>query len=1085
MDLSAAENCTTIEDAMAFRDLVIQSQLIPPLPRKAILPRPRIRSLLQRALQHPLTLLLAGTGYGKSTALLDLSQEGRRIFWYTVNEPERDPLLFLVHLINAFAQQNEEYGRDALRYLEEHNGRAVPSALTPLLNALTAHLLEDGVLVMDDYHWVHDVPEIAALVRHLIQYRPPRLQVVIATRTMPDNLDLNRWRVKGELSVVTHSDLAFTAEEIEALFREGYGFPITSQQAARLAQETEGWALVLQMIWQSVQRRPSASLDQVLENLPETLESLFDYLAPEVLARQPQDIQQFLIDTSILRQLEGEICDGLLGIEDSAALLRRLYESGMFIEAAGGQVYRYQRLFQEFLQTRLNQQPAEARALHLRAATLYLDRKRSEEAIYHLLKAGEAAFAADVIEQIGMGLIRSGRLESLQYYLSRLPAELKAERPLLQLLLGDLHRLRADFEPSLLHFRAAEQLYRQQGDRWGCSRALRGQAQVFLDTIRPLQADALLEEALRLLEPQEHREEVAALLDQLAENKLNLGKPDEARVLHREAQLLRAETSPNDVYLEGRALLRTGRLIEARQLMLNQAAEERRHEAQRAQRFHRETLLLLSLICSMLGSAEEAERYAREGIAIGKRLQSEFVEAVGLIRLGHALQVGHVQPWGEPSLRKAIDLYRRAIELMHPFKVARVGVEPLWGLTRGLGYAGELAEAEDCARRALAISEKAGDEWIGNLVRTSMGASFALDGQFRTAREWLERAAQGFESVRDRFGWTAARLWLAWMDWYGEERGRALMELEQILERQEGPDAAVLFTSPTLLGWKDEQTLVPILLAARRQGIGGEYLLKVLNNFSIEGDYHPAYTLYVRTLSDFGVWRGDQKVHSAEWQREKARQLFQLLITNRQRWLLRDQIVDLLWPELDGESAVRDFKVALNALNRTIEPQRPRETAPFFVRRQENMYGINPQAKVVVDADEFERLASESLSDEESLRRALDLYQNDYLHECCYEDWSSIERERLRQVYFTAVQRLGELLGSQGRWDEVIAVCNAALLRDRTWEPAYRLIMQAYAAKGNQAQVIQTYQRCWKILWDEVGVEPSLETRDLLRRLTA
>ncbi|GIV64417.1 MAG: transcriptional activator [Bellilinea sp.] len=1069
---------------MAFRDLVIQSQLIPPLPRKAILPRPRIRSLLQRALQQPLTLLLAGTGYGKSTALLDLREEGRRIYWYTVNEPDRDPLVFLIHLINAFAQQNEDLGRDALRYLEEHNGRAVPAALTPLLNALTAHLLEESVLVIDDYHWVHDVPEIAALVRHLFQYRPPRLQVVLSTRVMPENLDLNRWRVKGELSLVTHSELAFTAEEIEALFREGYGFPITLQQAARLAEETEGWALALQLIWQSVQRQPSASLDAVLENLPETLESLFDYLAPEVFARQAQDIQQFLLSTSILRQLEGEICDSLLGIEESANVLRRLYEGGMFIEAAGGQVYRYQRLFQEFLQTRLNQYPDEARALHLRAATLYLDRKRSEEAIYHLLKAGETAFAADVIEQIGMGLIRSGRLESLQYYLGRLPSGVKAERPLLQLLLGDLHRLRADFEPSLAHFRTAEQLYRQQGDRWGCSRALRGQAQVYLDTIRPLQADSLLEEALRLLEPQEYREEVAALLDQLAENKLNLGKPDEARILHREAQLLRAETSPNDVYLEGRALLRTGRLIEARQLMLNQAAEERRHEAQRAQRFHRETLLLLSLICSMLGSAAEAERYAREGIAIGRRLQSEFVEAVGLIRLGHALQIGHVQPWGEPYRRKAVELYRSAIELMHPFKVARVGVEPLWGLTRALGYAGELAEAEECASRALAISEKAGDEWIGNLVRTSMGASFALAGQFRAARTWLERAALGFDSVRDRFGWTAARLWLAWMDWYGEERLRALAELEQIFEKQEGQDTAALFTAPTLLGWKDEQTLVPLLLAARRAGIGGDYILKLLMPLTVEGDYHPAYTLYVRTLSDFAVWRGDVKVQAAEWQREKARQLFQLLITHRQRWLLRDQIVDLLWPELDGESAVRDFKVALNALNRTIEPQRPREAIPFFVRRHENAYGINPQARVVVDADEFERLAANNLNHEESLRQALDLYQNDYLHECCYEDWSSIERERLRQVYFDVVQRLGELLGVQGRWDEVIAVCNTALMRDHTWEPGYRLIMRAYAARGNQAQVIQTYQRCWKILWEELGVEPSLETRDLLRRLT-
>ncbi len=1069
---------------MALQNLVIQSQLIPPLPRKAIFPRPRIRALLQRALQNPLTLLLAGTGYGKSTALLDLSEEGYRLFWYTVSEADRDPLVFLVHLISAFSQQNEELGRDALRYLEENNSRPAPAALTPLINSLTTHLLEECALVIDDYHCVHDVPEIAALMRHLIQYHPPRLHLVIATRTMPENLDLNRWRVKGDLSILTHSDLAFTAEEIESLFRLGYGFPITSKQAERLAEETEGWVLVLQMIWQSVQRRPSASLDEVLDHLPETLEGLFAYLAPEVLARQPEEIQQFLLRSSILRQLESEICDALLESTQSAAILRRLYEGGMFIEAVGNQIYRYQRLFQDFLQAQLNRQSGEVERLHQRAANIYLERKRPDEAIHHLLKAGDYQQAADVIEQIGMDLIRSGRLETLQYWLGRLPSGLKEQRPFLQLLLGDLHRLRADFDTSLRHYQAAEQLFRTDENRWGCSRAIRGQAQVFLDTIRPLQADALLEEALRLLEPQEYRQEVAGLLDQLAENKLNLGKPDEARVLHREAQLLRAETSPNDVYLEGRSLLRTGHLMEARQLLLNQAAEERRSDAQRAQRFHRETLLLLSLICSMLGNSEEAERFAREGIAIGKRLQSEFVEALGYIRLAHALQVAHVQPWGETYRQKAIELYQRAIELMHPFKVARVGVEPLWGLTRAFGYAGALSEAEDCARRALSISEKAGDEWIGNLVRISMGASFALAGHFPAAKDWLERAARGFESVSDGFGWSASRLWLAWLTWQRKEAAGAVAILAEIFNRQQGAELEALLTRPTLLGWKDEQTLLPLLLAARRQGVGGEFLARVLSFAGVEGNYHPGYTLFVRTLGEFAVWRGEQKVGSAEWQREKARQLFQLFITHRRRWLLRDQIVDLLWPELDGESAVRDFKVALNALNRTIEPLRPREAAPFFIQRNENAYGINPRAGVVVDADEFIRLVSAPESDEEQIRQALALYQNDYLFECCYEDWSAAEREHLRELHLSTIQRLADLLRKAQRWDEVIVVCNAALQREPTWEPAYRLIMEAYAAKGNLPQVVHTYQRCWKVLWDELGVEPSLETRELLRRLT-
>ncbi len=1070
---------------MAFRDLVIHSQLIPPYPRKAVIARPRIRLLLQQALRSPLTLLLAGTGYGKSTALSELRSGSYPLFWYSVNEPDRDPLLFLVHLIAAFARHEEDYGRDALRFLEENNGRAVPAALTPLINTLTSHMLADALLVIDDYHWVHDVPEIAALLRQLIQYCPPRLHIVLSTRSMPDNLDLNRWRIKGEMTVLTHTELAFNAEEIEQLFNEGYGFSITRKQAQRMAEETEGWALALQMIWQSLQRGMTHSLDEVLEKLPVNLEGLFDYLAPEVLARQPQEMQRFLLRTSILRQLEADVCNVLVGASSSAAILRRLYDGGMFIEAAGDQVYRYQRLFQEFLQAQLIQQGGNPHALHRRAAQVFVQQGRSEEAIFHLLEAEEFDYAADILEQIGMDMIRSGRLESLQRWLNRLPEAMRTSRPLLQLLLGDILRLRADFDAALEQFSRAERLYLASGDRWGRSRALRGQAQVYLDTIRPLQADALLEEALRLLEPQEYRQEVAALLDQLAENKLNLGHPDQAQVLHREARLLRAEIHPNDVYLEGRSLLRTGRLNEARQLLLAQAEEERRSEAQRAQRFHRETLLLLSLICSMLGNGEEAERFAREGVEIGRRLQSVFVEAVGFIRLGHALQINNPQPWAAAQRQEAIRLCQRAIEQMHPFKVARVGVEPLWGLCRAFGLDGDLVAAERCATNALEISEKAGDEWIGNLVRTSMGAVLVRANQREAAAAWLKRAAQGFESVGDYYSWTASQLWLALNDWQSGDATAALIGFSAVLEMVAQHEYDSLLTRPTLLGLVDEQAVVPLLLAARQQGICPPVVERLLRQLRVEGEYHPGYTLYVRTLGAFGVWRGVTPVSSGDWQREKARQLFQLLVTHRRQWLLRDQIIDQLWPDLDAEAAVRDFKVALNALNRALEPDRPRAAAPFFIQRLDNSYGINPLARVVVDADEFESLVSAEDVSEHTLRRALGVYEADYLPDTCYADWSSAERERLRHLYLATVSRLASLLREERRWDEVIALSNTVLMRDNTWEPGYRLIMEAYADKGNLPQVLNAYQRCENILREELGVEPSAETRSLLRRLMA
>jgi len=201
---------------------------------------------------------------------------------------------------------------------------------------------------------------------------------------------------------------------------------------------------------------------------------------------------------------------------------------------------------------------------------------------------------------------------------------------------------------------------------------------------------------------------------------------------------------------------------------------------------------------------------------------------------------------------------------------------------------------------------------------------------------------------------------------------------------------------------------------------------------------------------------------------------------------MRDQIIDILWPDLPTEPAQRDFKVALNALNHVLEPARPKSTPPFFVIRSENLYGLNPDAHVILDADIFEQyleVKRGSSLETASLQNALRLYEEDYLPELRYEDWVIPERERLRSLYMGAAGRLAEALSERGDWDEVIRVFNHTLVRDNCWEPGYRYLMQAYAKKANLAQVQAVYNRCVTALAKELGIEPSAETRSLLRQL--
>jgi DNA-binding SARP family transcriptional activator len=423
------------------------------------------------------------------------------------------------------------------------------------------------------------------------------------------------------------------------------------------------------------------------------------------------------------------------------------------------------------------------------------------------------------------------------------------------------------------------------------------------------------------------------------------------------------------------------------------------------------------------------------------------------------------------------------IERVRPFKVARVSLEPLWGLCRAYGYAGDIKTAEVNAQRSIEISHTSGDEWIGHLVRVNMGAALAMDGHAKAASRWLKEAAEGLNRVQDMFGWSTAQFWLALNAWWEGEKEITLRHLSALLPVVNENGYDFLFTKCTHLGLKDDQAAIPLLLEAHRQNIEREFALKLLSQAGKCGlEYHPGYTLWVRTLSPFRVWRGDSPVKPHEWQREKARQLFQLLITTRGQWLQREQIVDLLWPDLSADSAIRDFKVALNALNHALEPKRPRNAPTYFVVRQGNSYGINPQARLVTDAEVFMTLALSE--DADNLQAALALYEEDYLPDCFYSDWSSNLRENYRQKYLAVTERLARIHLKAQRWEDALAVCQAALCRDKCWEPAYTLSMQAYASQGNTSQAQAIYQRCETVLREELGLEPSTNTQRLKLLIT-
>lgn len=1144
-------------------DLLLRTKLTPPRLHRRVLARPGVVTRLSEAFDYRLTVLQAGTGYGKTTALAAFCQTlaapgdhapessaispaaPPRVFWYTLDESDRDPHQFLSYLIGAFRSGLPHIDETPAAMLAEPGGGSGSLTVDALVNAVADRLPGPAVLVLDDYHFVGGAADVNALAERFITYLPADLHIVLASRHPIAFTAMPAWRARGELLELDRNDLAFAPAEVDALFREVYAAPLDPADVATLADRTEGWPIALQLAWQGLRSGAANAVNALLAAGSASSSALFDYLAHELLDRQSPEIAEFLVETAVLRELTPAACEAVRasagpreanGVilsgaqdflpltqreaslppiappdspEDAAAILARIHELGLFTVALGDGHYRYHHLFHEFLHAQTEAQPVARAERHRRAATFFQAHNNDEEAIYHWLAAHAWAEAATAIASAGEPALRAGRLAGVTGWIDALPADVLAAQPRLHALLGDVCRLRSRFDEALAWYAQAEGIWRAQGDVAGLSRALHGQASVYLDTVRPVQAEALLQEALRLAEGIADRESRARLLELLAENKLNIGKPAEAEALRSQAQALR-DAGPTEDALSLRVKLRTGQHSEARRILEAHVEAERRaaHSGQVGPpRAHRETMLLLSLIDAFQGRAESAFALAREGIDLGERLGAPFVVAVGHMRLGHAWQLRRRPhpPASEAAgqLRaEAIRCYETAIALGDRLDVRRTRAEAMWGLTRAYGFcsaaegecAGDLASAARAAAEGIEIARWAGDVWVAALTELTLGASCVLAGQPERGLDLLDRAVVAFRDCGDTFGRAAARLWQGLGHNHLGQRQHLAALLDELLALCETNGYDYLLTAATLLGPPDPRRIVPLLLLARSQRIRPVYVARLLALTGLPTiQVHPGYQLRVQTLGAFRAWRGEAEVTPKEWQRDKARQLFQLFLTERGRWLQRDEIVERLWPSLGPDAAVRDFKVALNALNRAVEPNHHLDDPFAFIAREGTAYRLRPEADLWLDAAEFEAAceaglrgpltgsgAQETLS---RLRAALHLYTGDYLPEALYDDWSVEARERLLTLYLRAADRLAGALIDCNQYDEALTTCQAILAHDDCWERAYRLMMLAYMRQGNRPQALRAYQRCIQTLKAQLDVAPSAETTALHAQL--
>jgi LuxR family transcriptional regulator, maltose regulon positive regulatory protein len=416
-----------------MQELLLTSKLTPPALSRYSVDRTRICNQVFLAFGSKVVLIRAPAGFGKTTVMAQLwdrcRKEGTAVAWLNLDEADNDLPRFLSYLMVALKQQL----RPDTTLADVDTGISFdPDHVTTLLANQLGQRNAPFVLFVDEIDVIRD-SAVLAFLKQMIMRLPNNARLVLGSRTFPD-IGLGKLRAHGELFEVTPEQLRFSADEAGVFLTERRGLSLRPEQVQKLLRCTEGWATALWLASLALERRTNT--DDLMSGFAGSATAVAEYLAEDVMARQPQEVRDFLLKTSVLPQFDAPLCDAVCGRSDAAELLQRLERDSLFVSVIDEQqrLYRYHSLFRDFLRSQLaKHSPDIVPTLHRAAAEWFLRAGRPIPAIDHALETQDLEFIMPLLEKHAEVLLNQGRLRLLTRWLEKFPEPVKAS-PHLRLL---------------------------------------------------------------------------------------------------------------------------------------------------------------------------------------------------------------------------------------------------------------------------------------------------------------------------------------------------------------------------------------------------------------------------------------------------------------------------------------------------------------------------------------------------------------------------------------------------------------------------------------------------------------------------
>ncbi len=415
---------------------ILTSKLHIPTSRRKLVHRARLIERLNEGIHRKLSLISAPAGSGKTTLVSEwVSGYKYPVAWLSLDKWDNDATRFLIHLIAALQTIAKNVGNNVFRSLQSPQPPTIESILSNLINDLNT-ISDNFVLVLDDYH-VIDAKPVDDVLDFLLEQLPPQMHLVIITREDP-NLPVSRLRARGQLTELRLADLRFTFAETGGFLNQVMDLNLSPDDIAALENRTEGWIAGLQLAAISIKHKDTT---EFINSFTGSHQFILDYLVEEVLQQLPENIQTFLLYTSILDNLYGPLCDAVL-LDPSVSgkeTLKYLDRINLFIIPQDNERrwYRYHHLFSDLLRQRLlesntffgKDKKSEIEELHRRASLWYESNGMEIEAFHHAVAANDIDHASRLMEGNGMPLHFRGAVAPVLNWLESLSTTVLDKRP--------------------------------------------------------------------------------------------------------------------------------------------------------------------------------------------------------------------------------------------------------------------------------------------------------------------------------------------------------------------------------------------------------------------------------------------------------------------------------------------------------------------------------------------------------------------------------------------------------------------------------------------------------------------------------